>query len=273
MNCSDVDRVLLDEPLPSRLPSEAQEHLCGCRRCREFLRALNSSVSPESPSPTTLRRIQQAISADLQPVHPVASKRSIVGALVAIYACIVAVAAYRFGASALSVMGLLPAGAIFGTLAISAALLAHSLAQQMVPGSQHRIPPELLPAGIMVVLMFAVAVSFPFRDERSYWANAWGCLRAGARLGAFAAIPFWLVLRQGSILAPVMTGATTGLLAGLVGTSVLEIHCPNMDAWHVLASHLGVAALGGIAGFTAGLIAEIAGTRSLARRASSSRGH
>ena len=179
MNCSDVDRALLDEPLPSRLPSQAQEHLRECRRCREFLRALNSSVSPESPSPTTLRRIQQAISADLQPVHPVASKRSIVGALVAIYACIVAVAAYRFGASALSVMGLLPAGAIFGTLAISAALLAHSLAHQMVPGSQHRIPPELLPAGIMVVLMFAVAVSFPFRDERAYWAICLGLSPGG----------------------------------------------------------------------------------------------
>ena len=50
-----------------------------------------------------------------------------------------------------------------------------------------------------------------------------------------------------------MTGAATGMLAGLVGTSVLELHCPNMDAWHVLASHLGVAALGAIAGFTAGL--------------------
>jgi len=46
-------------------------------------------------------------------------------------------------------------------------------------------------------------------------------------------VPFWLMLRRGAILSPRMTGATTGLLAGLVGTSVLEIHCPNLDAWHI----------------------------------------
>jgi hypothetical protein len=49
-----------------------------------------------------------------------------------------------------------------------------------------------------------------------------------------------------------VTGAATGLLAGLVGASVLEIHCPNLDAWHILLSHLGVAALCSMAGLTLG---------------------
>ena len=65
------------------------------------------------------------------------------------------------------------------------------------------------------------------------------------------------MLRRGAILAPSMTGAATGLLAGLVGTSVLEIHCPNLDAWHILISHLGVAMLCALAGLVIGLAAEL----------------
>jgi len=53
-------------------------------------------------------------------------------------------------------------------------------------------------------------------------------------------------------------------LAGLVGTSVLEIHCPNLDAGHALVSHLGVSILSALAGLGIGLIAEIIERRPLA---------
>jgi hypothetical protein len=70
-------------------------------------------------------------------------------------------------------------------------------------------------------------------------------------------VPFWLMLRRGAILSPILTGTVTGLFAGLVGTSVLEIHCPNLDAWHLLVSHLGVAILCALAGLVIGLAIEI----------------
>jgi hypothetical protein len=87
----------------------------------------------------------------------------------------------------------------------------------------------------------------------------------GIPIGALAAGLFWLVLRRGAILSPSMTGAATGLLAGLVGASVLEIHCPNLDALHILVSHLGVAILCAMAGLFTGLTAEIIGGRSIPR--------
>ena len=40
---------------------------------------------------------------------------------------------------------------------------------------------------------------------------------------------------------------------------MLEIHCPNLDAWHILVSHLGVAMLCAVAGFVLGLAAEAKG--------------
>jgi hypothetical protein len=153
--------------------------------------------------------------------------------------------------------------AILAALAISAGLLAYSLMNQMVPGSRYRFPPGRLPIIIVISLMIAIAVLFPFQHERHFWAKAWACIRTGALMGAIAAVPLWLALRRGAILSPIMTGAATGLLAGLVGTTALEIHCPNLDASHILVSHFGVAMLGAVAGLVVGWAVE---NRKLIRR-------
>jgi hypothetical protein len=97
---------------------------------------------------------------------------------------------------------------------------------------------------------------FRFQAEHHFWANNWACIKAGTPIGALAAVPLWLVLRRGAILSPGLTGAATGLLAGLVGTTALEIHCPNLDVRHILVSHLGVAVIGLIAGLVLGLAVE-----------------
>ena len=194
---------------------------------------------------------------DLRPVRPMAPARYFFGAFVGIFVSIVALGVYRMGAFAIAVMTPLQTAAILSALAISTGLLAYSLVHQMVPGSRHRIPPRLLPVAITISLTIAIAVLFQFQHERNFWGNAWACIRAGTPIGVLAAVPFWLVLRRGAILSPSMTGAATGLLAGLVGTSVLEIHCPNLDAWHILVSHLGVAMLCALAGLVIGLAAEV----------------
>jgi hypothetical protein len=142
-----------------------------------------------------------------------------------------------------------------GVLAICTGLLAYSLVNQMIPGSRHWIPPGLLPLGVTISLAIATAVLFRFQDRHS-WTDNWACIRAGTQIPALAAVPLWLVLRRGAILSPGLTGAATGLLAGLVGTTALEIHCPNLDAWHILVSHLGVALIGLTVGLVIGLALE-----------------
>jgi len=220
----------------------------------------------DPPSPATLRQIVEGITSNLRPVRPVAPARYFFGAFVGIFACIVALGVYRMGAFAIAVMTPLQAATILSALAISTGLLAYSLVHQMVPGSRHRVPPRLLPVAITISLTIAITVLFHFEHEQDFWGNAWACIRAGTTIGFLAAVPFWLVLRRGAILSPGMTGAATGLLAGLVGTSVLEIHCPNLDAWHILVSHVGVAILCALAGLFIGLTAETIGRRSVRRR-------
>lgn len=256
MNCNDVERALSEE---SRLPLQAQEHVRSCNRCQELISALNAPVAVDTPSPATLRQIAEGIAADLRPVRPVAPARYFFGAFVGIFVSIVALGVYRLGAFAIAVMTPLQTAATLSALAISTGLLAYSLVHQMVPGSRHRIPPRLLPVAITISLAIVIVVLFQFQHEQDFWGNAWGCIRAGTPMGLLAAVPFWLVLRRGAILSPSMTGAATGLLAGLVGTSVLEIHCPNLDGWHILVSHLGVAMLCALAGLVVGLAAEVKG--------------
>jgi len=225
----------------------------------EFVRSLNSPVPEDAPSPVTLRNIAEGIATNLRPVRPVAPAGYFFGAFAGIFVSIVALGVYRMGAFAIAVMTPLQTIAILSALAVSTGLLAYSLVHQMVPGSRHRISPRLLPVGVGILLTIAIAVLFQFKQEDNFWALNWACFRAGTPIAVLAAVPFWLMLCRGAILSPSMTGAATGLLAGLVGTSVLEIHCPNLDAGHILVSHLGIAMLCALAGLVIGWAAEVKG--------------
>jgi hypothetical protein len=258
MNCHDIDNAISGQ---SPLPPQAKEHLTNCSRCLQLVSALNLPVHADPPSPETLRQIAEGIATNLRPVRPVASARYLFGIFIVIFVSLVVLGVYLIGAFALAVMTPLQAAAILSALAISTGLLAYSLVNQMVPGTRHRISPRVLPFVITISLMIAIAVLFRFSHERNFWLNSWACVRAGIPIGVLAAVPFWLVLRRGAVLSPRITGAAAGLLAGLAGTTALEIHCPNLDAWHILLSHLGVAILCALAGLVVGLIVEIAGRR------------
>jgi len=258
MNCNDIDRALSEE---QQLPLQAEHHVRSCNRCQELVSALNISVASvamdDPPSPATLRQIAEEMANGMGPVRPMPPARYFFTAFVGIFVSIVALGVYRLGAFAIAVMTPLQTAAILSALALGTGLLAYSLVHHMVPGSRHSIPPILLPVAITIILTIAMAVLFRFQQEENFWANARACIRLGTGIGALAALPFWLVLRRGAILSPRMTGSATGLLAGLVGTTVLEIHCPNLDASHILVSHLGAAILCALAGLVIGWAAEV----------------
>ncbi len=216
----------------------------------------------EPPSPDTLRRIEKGLAADLHPVRPMPPASSIFTAFASIFVAIVAVGVYGTGAFGLGAMSAFQKFSILGALAISTGALVYSVVQQMAPGRLHRIRPNLLPFAILIALMVLMILLFQFEREAKFWTIAWSCLRFGVGFGALAAIPFWLILRRGAILSPAMTGAATGLLAGLVGTSVQEMHCPDLDAWHVLAAHLGASVVCALAGLLIGLAVDLARTLS-----------
>jgi hypothetical protein len=248
MNCRDMDKALIAGPSSP----DVQAHLRDCARCRELAGPL--TVPDGSPSPEILRQIKTALLDDLRPVCPIASQRRLSVALIAIFVFVAAIGGFVLGAFALVVMSPLQIVVMLGVLAISSGLLSYSLVKQMVPGSLHWVSPRVLPFGILISFTIAALLIFQFEPEQHFWTAGWSCIRAGTPLGAIAAIPLWFVLRRGAILSPALTGAATGLLAGLVGTTALEIHCPNLDVRHILVAHLGVAVLGAVAGFVLGSV-------------------
>ena len=260
MDCRDLEGTLFERKtsVPSELPAQIQEHLLACDHCRDFVRALNLAVDEDSPSPEILRQIERTLSVELRPVRPLAPARYFFAAFAAIFVLTVAAGVYRLGAFAMSVMSSAQSIATLGALAASAGLLAYSPAHQMAPGNRHRVPPKLLPAMVIGLLALVMAGLFEFQHEIDFWGGGWACLRAGTPFGLVAAVPFWLLLRQGAILSPRVTGAAVGLLSGLVGTSALEIHCPILDASHILMWHLGIAFLGAVIGLAAGFAGEAA---------------
>jgi hypothetical protein len=256
MNCRDIDGMLVEGSLGSPFSTDVEDHVRDCARCQLLVSASRTSTLMDEPSPVTLRHIEARVIADLRPVRPL-HRLYVFAALIAIFVVAVAVAVYRLGAFAITAMSPLQASVIWGTLAVCTGLLVSSLVQQIVPGRRHRIAPHLAPAGIIVALAGVIALLFHFQPERNFWAKDWACLKTGISLGAIVAVPLWLVLRRGAILSPALTGAATGLLAGLAGTSSLELHCPNLHAAHILVSHLGVAVLGATVGLFTGIVVDV----------------
>jgi hypothetical protein len=263
MNCRDVERALIEHEKSGavRLRPQIQNHVLTCTRCGEFLRALNPSIMADAPAPEILRRLEDTLTAGLRPVRPLAPARYFFAAFTVIFILIVAASVYRLGGSGISAMSPGQSIAVLCALSASSGLLVYSLVHQMAPGSQHRISPTRLPAAVIGLLALLMAGLFQFQPESDFWGSGLACLRAGGPFALLAAVPFWLLLRRGAGLSPRVTGAGAGLLAGLVTTSAQEIYCPILDAWHILTWHLGVALLGAVLGFAAGLAAEAAGKR------------
>jgi hypothetical protein len=259
MNCRDLQRILVEGNIPVTSPfsREAEEHLLTCSRCQQIVEALRVPFGEETRMSGALTRLASGLAADLSPTQPMAPAGFYLTAFVGIFASIVAFGVFREGTRALSAMSLVQILSILGALSACAFLLASSLVSQMVPGSLHRLRPELMPWAVVVTLSVVAGVIFRFGDAGRFWARGWACLRVGVPFALLAAGPFWLVLRAGAVLSPKAAGAAAGLLAGLAGTSVLEMHCPNLDLSHILVWHVGVSALGSLCGLGAGVVAEV----------------
>src|SRR5260370_7313297 len=91
MNCKDVDHALIDvESAATQFPPQAREHVMGCKRCQELVRALSIPVTADALSPEVLRQIERGIIADLHPVRPLAPAHYLFAVFVGIFLSIVA---------------------------------------------------------------------------------------------------------------------------------------------------------------------------------------
>ena len=137
---------------------------------------------------------------------------------------------------------------MFVPLAATSALLAFSLVRQMTPAAKHARSSALLSGSIFVLLLLIMTVIFQPAQESAFVRQGLACFRTGMTFAVPAAFLFALLLLRGAALSPLLTGATAGGLAGLVGLAVLEIQCPDLNVYHIVVWHVSVTLVCMVAG-------------------------
>jgi len=256
VTCRDMDDVISSQSGDSVLEPQPAEHLTHCEQCRGLTRLLDKADDGLYPSESLLRRIKAGILGDLKPIRPLAPSRILLFRCAIIFPSVVAVGGFLFGMNGWSTLSVVQRIAVFFTFAASAALLAISMVQLMVPGSRHVFAPAVLLIAILPVLMMVITATFRSQRESAFLASGLRCLKNGLTISIPTAFLLWFILRRGAILYPKLIGAVAGGLAGLAGLSVLEVNCPNLNVFHILIWHEGVVVIGSLGGALLGATVE-----------------
>jgi hypothetical protein len=209
--------------------------------------------TPQPLDPQLLARIGNSIKPSVRPVRPLPPVWMMAGGLVLVCLAVSVAGAAHLGLFGFAKMDLVERALVYPALIVLTCLAAVSFVHQMIPASRLRVSPGAL-LGLICVTLVAVFADL-FRDYHvdHFVSIGIACLAAGVVYAIPAGLLSWLLLRRGFALNPVSAGLVAGMLAGLAGVGMLELHCPNFETAHLLVWHTGVvplsAALGALLGW------------------------
>jgi hypothetical protein len=210
-------------------------------------RILNRAAGPE-PDPALVDRIAGSIGSTLKPVRPIASLWAIAAGLSVICAAVAVAGALLLGPHGIQKMHAAEIAIIFPTLGLLIWFGAVRCAAEMIPASRRRFSPWFFPTAASMVLFAAFAIVFHDYRTGRFVSQGVVCLKAGLLQAIPAALAGWLLLRRGFAVNAAAAGFAIGAFAGLAGVSMLELHCVNFEAPHVMVWHTGVLPLAGAGG-------------------------
>jgi hypothetical protein len=207
---------------------------------REIDDLLNGAKVPEGPGAETLGRIAESIAGSMRPVRPLPPQWMLASGAALTCALVALAGATAMGFSGIAKMSLLERVTVFSSLGILVLAAAVELVSARIPGSRRRFSSGVLLS--VTSLGLAAVLALCFRDyQTTHFVHAGlVCLGIGLLHAILAGLLTWLVLRRGFAVDAVSAGLAAGTLAGLAGVGMLELHCPNFQAAHVLVWHLGV---------------------------------
>jgi hypothetical protein len=219
--------------------------------------AANRAFPQGEESNTT--RVEAAILKDLRPVRPLAPAWMLTLALLALFAVFAAASALALGMYGLHVLSPPQRALIFSALLPTACLAAVACAREMSPaGGTRRGAIALIFASLLFPAVFALA--FHGYGVRNLVKEGIPCLVAGLCVAIPAGLAVALILRRGFVLDWSAAGVAAGALSGLAGLGMLELHCANLKAIHVIVWHVAVVVASGAIGFVAGRVAAARGS-------------
>jgi len=222
---------------------------------REIDELLNGAKLPEGPRAETLDRIAGSIAGSVRPVRPPPPRWMLSGGVALICVTVALAGSAGLGFFGIAKMTSLERLFVFSALGILVLAAAGEMVSAMVPGSRRRFSSGALLA--IAGLGFGAVLALCFRDCQTTRFIHAGlvCLAVGLLHAISAGLLGWLVLRRGFAVDAVSAGLAAGTFAGLAGVAMLELHCANFQAAHVLVWHLGVllvsAGLGALCGWRA----------------------
>jgi hypothetical protein len=261
MTCHDMEVLIISSAPGITTSLEAAAHIAGCESCRRLLRELGKAGQASQSSPELLDRIKTRLLADLKPAKPLPPARVLVFALMLILVVIAAVGGAALGIAGWRALSRLQKSAVFPALAAGAGVLACTTAWLMAPGTRLTRSPYLHVFAVLGLMAAICITLFDPHEESTFISTGLVCLKIGLECAVSATVLFWLLLRRGSILNPMLMGATVGALAGLSGLAVLELFCPNLNEYHILVWHLGSVLVSTGGGLAIGTIAEYSSWR------------
>jgi hypothetical protein len=213
----------------------------------------NAAHAPQHLDPRVLEPIRDSIRPSLRSVRPLPQAWLMATGLVLICATVSLAGAARAGLFGFAKMDLLERSLVYPALAILACIAAVSFVHQMIPASRVRISPGALVALTSLALLALFGDLFRDHHIDHFFSAGIACLLIGLLHAVPTGLLSWLLLRRGFAVKPVSAGLVAGMLAGLAGVGMLELHCPNFQAAHVLVWHTAVipvsAALGALTGW------------------------
>ena len=235
-----------------QLPEAVREHLEKCAPCRKVWDFLTRHDLSEHVAPEVEAKIKSSVVGSLEAVRPLPGAARLTAAFLLIYAVLSAVFIAMTGVGGALEMGAFRLAAILGVVGAVILLLSVTLSREMVPGSPRLLTPARLFLSLLAALFLAVAVAFPWDVSGTFLPQSWMCFRTGLMYSFPAAALIILLLRRGAVVSLAVAGAGAGLMAGLVGMTVLHFGCSLHTAPHIAMAHLGIALAVALLGYGLG---------------------
>jgi len=208
--------------------------------------------APQPVEPDLLERISGSIRSSLHPVRPMLPAWVLTSFLILTCEAVAIAGAAKLGLYGIEKMNAREIGLIFPVLGIFTLLAAMLSVGEMTPGGRRRVTPVALLSGGSLLLVAVFALLFNDYRVDHFMAQGVPCLAAGLLHALPAGLASWLLLRRGFAVNPVSAGLAAGTLAGLAGVTMLELHCANLQAIHVIVWHTAVLVVSGLVGALSG---------------------
>jgi len=221
---------------------------------RILSKAADRALRPDADR-AAVERIESAILNGLRPVRPLAPAWVFALAFIGLFAALGGASAWVLGLHGIHALQPYQRALIFPTLLAAAWLAAAACSREMRPAAGSRFNRLML---ILAVGVFPIVFSLIFHNYsiRNLVPEGIPCLVAGLCVAIPTGVGIAWILRRGFVLDWGAAGIAAGTLSGLTGLAMLELHCPNLKAIHVMVWHLAVVVVSAVLGYTLGRIAD-----------------